>query len=121
MSNAERVLALLDRWDDLADQGQRPSLDDLCHDCPELRPEVSRAIHARNAWSKLPAATTDEQARTESSPSLPRVTGYEILGVLGGGGMGVVYGALSGGDLEGRESASLRKLHFAAGSKTSVA
>jgi len=44
MSGEERVLALLDEWEQLTKRGDPVDPRALCRDCPELLPELTRQI-----------------------------------------------------------------------------
>jgi len=90
MTDDPRVEELLE---ELLDAGGSP--EEVCRKCPELLPQV------RAGWQRLRALEAEVGALFPDSPpldettppppsatDLPRIRGYEVQGVLGGGGAG---------------------------------
>lgn len=51
--NETRLADLLLRWEELREQGQPRSAEELCADCPELAAELCRRIEALRSMESL--------------------------------------------------------------------
>src|SRR5688572_26063527 len=85
----DRLLDLLVEFEERRQTGQAPDPAQLCPDDPAMLQELRRRISRRLRIG----AVLEPAAPGESAEALPQVDGYEVLGVLGHGGMGVVYKA----------------------------
>jgi serine/threonine protein kinase len=94
VENEDPVLERLAEWEAERQAGRTLSPEELCPDDPELRSRVAARIARRakmQAVFDLPTIGAEESAAPLAN--FPEVDGYEILEVIGHGGMGVVYKA----------------------------
>ncbi len=59
---------LLERWDDLRQQGQEVSAEELCRDRPELLAELKHRIHALKAMNWLAESDSSAVEATANQP-----------------------------------------------------
>jgi tetratricopeptide (TPR) repeat protein len=94
-ANDARVERLLEQ---ILESGDSP--EEACRACPELLPEVRAALRQLRQLEEDVSALFPPSSDGDSQPpdfglpeELPVVPGYQVMGVLGRGGMGIVFHA----------------------------
>lgn len=74
MSQQDMIESLLSRWEEMREQGHEATAEELCHDRPEIWPELARRINQLKAMDWL------DNPLSESSPAIRRSQAEESQG-----------------------------------------
>jgi len=93
----ERIASLVNEYFDRRQAGEELTPEQFAVEHPELAGELQPYLEGLSLLDQIRSSTPDVQAAMEAAPwpgRLPEIEGYDLIGELGRGGMGVVYKAL---------------------------
>jgi hypothetical protein len=108
MTDDELLFDMLLRWEKLHDQGQEPSAEELCRDCPHLAPLLAERIHALKVTAWMDRHDDDGGTNPDPpAPDTPRTLAgrYRLDEKIAEGGFAEVW---KGFDLELRRAVAVK-------------
>lgn len=109
MTTDDDLLAdLLLRWEELHEEGQEASAEELCRDCPHLAPTLAERIHALKVTAWMEAQDDDDSTQPDPpGPDAPRTLArrYRLDEKIAEGGFAHVW---KGFDLELRRAVAVK-------------
>jgi serine/threonine protein kinase len=100
MSPSDTIDELMLRWESARQQGNDPTPEEICADCPQFVDDLRRRIRAVTDMEQVFGLTDLDPLKTMPAPGqhaelgpLPNIPGYEIVRIIDQGGMGIVYEA----------------------------
>jgi tetratricopeptide (TPR) repeat protein len=95
MTEEDRLAELLLFWEERHEQGEDPSAEDLCRDCPHLAPLLAQRIHALKVTSWLTKDEAIQEMPKSASSVEPRTLAgrYRLDSLIAEGGFAQVWKA----------------------------
>jgi serine/threonine protein kinase len=93
MNEADPVMDAIVRWEEFRAEGKDLAAEELCPDDPSLWDELRHRLAKRRRLSPFFSPSTIGPSQGPAVAPLPQVAGYDVLEVVGHGGMGIVYKA----------------------------
>ena len=98
MTEQNNLIDLLVEYEEQCRLGNSPTVEQLCPQDASLQRKLRERIAKREKLRAFLDVTLPQSHETVfPEPALPRMDGFEVLGVLGKGGMGIVYKATQKG------------------------